>query len=414
MGLVIKRTVLLSLLIASPLLYAEWQGPEVVVESPWGGGGNEFGIIIGDVPAYDILPGPYDVSEAGNIVMADKVNGRFKVFNSKHELLSLVTPPVDRPSRWTIVPAFAGENISLILDKYYFYNIEGELLAERVSPRYAQLDRYVNGSLYVYLKSPKNQSVKYDQWNEYTNLGELVKTHDHKPLLLGRVYDDVFMYGGKKTYRTIITFDDALLAITDKRENLCEHFDRDRDGNVYCVRDKKVTRYNGCGKVVSVLALPDDDITIVPVGVPGVEDNWIINSAYMNPMIDSQGNVFATRRTPEYYSLVKWTWQDSENDLNIGPDAPINISLKALSIDAVELKWERSLQDPGCVTGYQVLRSDTPDGEVTVVANPVKGSEVAIDASVEAGKTYYYSVKALSGINDSEPSSTVSITLDSQ
>lgn len=408
MELIARKSLLLSVLLFSQLLYAEWQGPEVLIESSWGDGDNEFGMIEGDTVAFDVLPGPYDISEAGNIVMADMVNGRFKVFNSSYELTALHTPPpIDKtPNYWRIVPVFIGENISLILDEYYFYNLSGELFTQVASPKKARFRKNINNVLYLYQKKP------LDQWVAYSSNGELLETFSQKPLVLGRMTDDMFVYGGDISYNTTVTYDDKSLTIADRPENLCEHFDRDINGNVYCVRDEKVTRFNNCGKPASVLTIPEDDITIRPSGMPGIEDDWTINSEYMSPKVDNQGNVYAVRRTPANYSLVKWTWQDSANDSNDGPDAPINVTLKAIGTSAVELTWEGSLQDPGCVTGYQVLRTDTPGGAATVVANPNKSVKVAIDASVETGNTYYYTVKALSAIGDSEPSSEVSITIE--
>lgn len=401
--------------VCSSFSYAGWLDSNILISESWGDEENNFGIRKGDVRDFDVLPGPYDVSREGNIVMADKVNGRFKIYNANKELSQIVVPPVVKPSRWFIAPAFIGENVSLILDKFYIYSIEGELVAEEtVVPNYTVFKREINDKLFVHQKSPLRSSKSINQWAEYTSLGTLVSSYSQKPLVLGRVFEDTFIYNGQKKHRLDIDFDDAFFSVVGRVSSLCENFDRDKLGNLYCVKDTKVTRFNACGKPVSELELPEDQVSINTtypddLGVPNEE---IINSKYYAPSIDEDGNIYAVRRTPENYSLVKWTWQDSANDSNDGPDAPINVTLKALNTSAVELTWEGSLQDPGCVTGYQVLRSDTPGDETTVVSNPVKGAKVAVDASVEAGNTYYYTVKALSAISDSEPSAEVSITLD--
>jgi len=82
--------------------------------------------------------------------MADKVNGRFKIFNSYHKLTALVTPPVDRPSRWDIEPIFIGEVPTLPLDKYYIYDVNGKLIHSTESPGYVQRYTNIDNVLYIY------------------------------------------------------------------------------------------------------------------------------------------------------------------------------------------------------------------------------------------------------------------------
>jgi hypothetical protein len=134
----------------------------------------------------------------------------------------------------------------------------------------------------------------------------------------------------------------------------------------------------------------------------------------MDPKIDNRGNVYATRRTPDNYSLVKWTWRDTANDKNYGPDAPINLKATQVTASTVKVTWEGSLQDPGCVTGYQLLRSEIEGTTGTVVADIVKGIRTSKDDTAEPGKTYYYQIKALSTVNDSAPSNTIIFTTPSQ
>lgn len=216
-------------------------------------------------------------------------------------------------------------------------------------------------------------------------------------------------------------FDDVKIGSTDFDAQSCQYFERDSEKHIYCVltdnienyADRKVIRYNNCGKQISSLHLPEIIISTLKERSEneGAPDLIKVSSEYYNPKIDIHGNVYATRRTPDNYSLVKWTWQDSANDKNEGPDAPINLAVTDISINSITVKWEVSLQDPGCVTGYQLLRSDTQDGAYVVVAEILKGNHNGKDTSVEVGKTYYYRVKALSTVSDSVPSNTIVVTI---
>jgi len=249
----------------------------------------------------------------------------------------------------------------------------------------------------------------------YSSTGELLNTYTEKPLVLGRVFHDLLIYDGQKFYRTEVVFDNEHISTMEPSVRFINNFDRDEDGNIYSVdaehTTKQVIRYNQCGKIAAKLTLPKDDITEIPSGMPGIEGQWIYNSQYYNPKIDIHGNVYATRRTPDNYSLVKWTWQESANDKNEGPDAPINLEAAEITVNSVTFKWEGSLQDPGCVTGYQLLRSDSEDGSYAVVTEIFKGNQTGKDTSVEAGKTYYYQIKALSTVSDSDPSNTIMVTI---
>ena len=402
MGL--KFLILVLLSIASSGVLAEWPAVKILISESWGEAENQFGILYEDTS--DSLPGSYDISQLGNIVMADQQNGRFKIYGSNNLLQAIVVPPVNRSEQWTIAPVFVGEKISLILDYFYFYGLSGELKNTIVSPKKARKDQDVDNVLYLY------QSKPIGQWVVYSQDGDMLDTSIQKPLVLGRISNRVFIYDNKKKYITTAEFDDAVWTLMGKYYDDC--FQRDGMGHLYCVNDSEghITRYNQCGKPVAKLTLPEDDITRVPSGVPGIEDQWSINSQYANPKIDTFGNVYATRRTPDNYSLVKWTWHNSATDKNDGPDAPINLGARQLDAGTVELDWEGSLQDPGCVSGYKVFRSEVSGSDGTEILSLGPGIRKAYDTTIEPGKTYYYHVQALSVVGNSDLSSGSAITIE--
>ena len=415
----LKKIVVLCMMLFglcfTDLSFSEWIGPQNVIVSPWGQAGDAFGIKYGDISDFDDLPGGFDISDSSNVVMADEVNGRFKIYDMNGSLKVLVVPPVDRPEKWTINPNFIGSNISLILDKLYVYDPSGDLINENSSPKKARFRKDINNVLYIY------QAYPIDRWVVYSSMGELLNTYNIPPLIVGQISRDFLTYNKNRVDYTEVIFDDIHIGSIDSDAQLCQYFERDVEKHIYCVLadnvgnyvGRRVIRYNQCGKKVSSLHLPEKVITTLKERSEneGVPDLIRVDSEYYNPKIDTHGNVYATRRTPDNYSLVKWIWQDSANDKNEGPDAPINLTATDVSVNSVTVAWEGSLQDPGCVTGYQLLRSDAQSGPYHVVAEVYKGNKTAKDSSVEAGNIYYYQIKALSSVSDSAPSDAIKLEI---
>lgn len=180
-------------LCSAGLSFAEWVGPKDIIVSPWGQSNNAFGIKYGDVSDFDELPGNFDISDFGDFVMADEINGRFKIYDATGNLKALVTPPVDDPERWTIAPHFIGRNISLILDKLYIYNLSADLINERPSPKKARFRKDVDGVLYIYQTNPINK------WASYSSQGDPLNIYDVTPLVIGRIFHDSIVYNEKKS-----------------------------------------------------------------------------------------------------------------------------------------------------------------------------------------------------------------------
>ena len=390
------------------IAFGDWGEETLVFQSSWGSGYANFGIEYGDVSAFDLEPRGYSISESGGFAVDDYINKRYWIVSDNGEFLSEVASPDSSDYGWAVPPVFVGDNIfSIYSGKLYFISQDGSVINVQ-SPSVEKLSKegiYSNGG-YLYLQD----SGPSEMWYQYDPVGQMIKSYTSRPEILGRVSEEVFLYDKQKAYRTIVDFGNDNWTIANRLLG-CE-FQRDNSGHLYCISDKKITRYNSCGKPMVELVLPEDEVTVVPSGIPGVEDEWIINSSYMNPKMDIHGNVYATRRTPENYSLVKWMWQDLENDKDEGPDAPINLTTEHGNV--VQLSWEKSLQDPGCVTGYRILRSEAPNELGIEILTLEKGADSAFDNTAEAGKTYYYRVQALSEVGDSEPSSASSVEIPVQ
>jgi hypothetical protein len=72
-----------------------------------------------------------------------------------------------------------------------------------------------------------------------------------------------------------------------------------------------------------------------------------------------------------------------------------------------QLDWKLSPQDPGAVTGYELVRSDRFTGPYDTVATVGKGKTRHVDATASREIIYFYKVRAVAGTRSSPFSNTV-------
>jgi hypothetical protein len=126
-----------ALSIVASNVEAAWTGPVTIITGAWGQDSNQFYVDWGDTPAYAIYPVLWDISDNGNIAVADNGNGRVKIYGADGTLLSNITPPVTQPKMRSYEPAFVGNNVVIPVDKYYFYTLAGNLVAQIQGPNYS-------------------------------------------------------------------------------------------------------------------------------------------------------------------------------------------------------------------------------------------------------------------------------------
>jgi hypothetical protein len=76
--------------------------------------------------------------------------------------------------------------------------------------------------------------------------------------------------------------------------------------------------------------------------------------------------------------------------------APSALHLKIVG-NGFELNWTLSPQDPGTVTGYEIVRSDRFSGPYETVATVGKGIAQYHDTSASKETIYFYKVRAIVG-----------------
>ena len=316
MGLIKIMVALLALICSMSVpLYAAWEGPTEIISGGWGNGDTQFGIEYGDT--HDLFPGFIDVSNDAHIVISDGINGRFKLYSQSGQLLSNIVPPLDNPKDWVIRPKFVDSNIVIITKKYFFFSVAGSLIATVDTPGGISFWDTLNDRLYIQLKAPSNQ------WLSYSPTGQLIKTSTTRPLELGTVTSAKL---SEASYKITMTYPDIVYGLSADR--IFMRYVRDTKGFVYGVNAGGAWRFNKCGKLTGTVLMPSAQINKIPRG-SGVEPIVNVNAEYGEPVVAPNGDVYTWKRTPDNYSILKWTWVDDPN-VPTGPDAPTNLTVMPL------------------------------------------------------------------------------------
>jgi hypothetical protein len=97
---------------------------------------------------------------------------------------------------------------------------------------------------------------------------------------------------------------------------------------------------------------------------------------------------------------------DAQQQKSITLGAPTALRLMIVP-NGFKLSWHPSPDDPGVVTGYEIVRSDLASGPFTGVATVSKGVFQYIDTTASPEIIYYYKVRAVAGTVYSPYSNTV-------
>ena len=398
MGLMTKLVLTTFMVISSNYpAEASWQGPANVINLGWGNQPGQVAITYGDTE--DDFPHAFRVDQNGNILVADSGNTRLQLFSPAGGLTKIITPVgfpsgiVGWPLQWELLggsKVFAKRG-----DKYQIYDFQGNLINQfnGVATYIDEIDVLPDDSIVVY----KSDEKKFYQ---YSPTGQLIKTTTARPAELGLVKEE--RIGGDR-YKITVSYPDRTYPLILKGPY--EKYVRDSSGYIYAVSGKLVKRFNYCGRELGALSLPENQVTIIPPIGQGFEEQAQLIAQYGEPVVAPNGDVYTWKRTPDNYSILKWTWVDDPN-APTGPDAPSGLTVTP-SINGLYLTWTASPQDlsavssaqagPGCVTGYEIARATSAGGVYSTVATVDKGVIKYNDTTASASTTYYYKVRAMAG-----------------
>ncbi len=377
-------------------VFGAWQGPSEIVTASFGSATSQIGIEYGD--SFDRVPKLFVVDGGGNIIIGDEVNRRIVIFKNDGSLLGTLTTSIDlikvKIVYWPYNLAVLDGNKIVIETEGHLqvFNYQGERLSEYT----ISLDYFVekvNPDGSIFFKSKTNYVL-------YSPTGQLIKTSAERPLELGRVAEQP-LSGGR--YKITITYPDVTYSILG---GPFEKYQRDAAGKLNAVSGKLVKKYNQCGKTLGTLVIPQNESTLISPGGRGFEERRQLISEYGEPVIAPNGDIYTWKRTPDKYSILKWTWVDDPN-VPTGPDAPTGLSVMP-STTGLYLTWTASPQDPGCVTGYEIVRGTSAGGVYSTLTTVDKGIIKYNDTTAAAGTTYYYKVRGAAGNEYSPYTSEVS------
>jgi len=192
-------------------------------------------------------------------------------------------------------------------------------------------------------------------------------------------------------------------------------FTRDLNGYLYTIatssgRDTNdvVYKFDRCGKQMEKMQLPDSEYIRTPVPAPDpIGHRTEIVAEYGQAVVGPNGHVYTWKRTSDNYSIFKWAWTDSPDDPKGGPDAPVSLNAETQAA-GINLSWQPSSGDPGCVTGYEIERSSSSGSGYSNIATVNAGVFNYTDETASAGQTWYYRVRAMSGTDWSDYSAEAS------
>jgi hypothetical protein len=358
----------LSFLFMATISHSAWESPIEIVSGRWGDDKGMFGLRQEDME--DTFPDLSAVLPTHEIIIDDVTNDRVSIFRQNGLLI--------KELHWELVKEPGGE-------EYYQLPEYGVATIERFSS---------DGFFWI------TSGVKAKKFNAQY---ELLATYDERPLELGVVKR---VTEGSKTVKQI-QYEDITYYFPETY--LLNNFVRDSKNFLYLtefdtaeVRDfanarvYSVNKYDKCGRLVGQLQLPTSDYYLDPVRADYPGDGIEVLEEYGPPVIGHDGSIYCYKRTPDTYSILKWTWVDSPDDPQPGPDAPSNLTVQP-SIDGLYLTWGASPQDPGCVDGYEVERSTSAGGIYTSVKTTDPGVLKFNDTGALPGSTYFYKVRAKSG-----------------
>jgi hypothetical protein len=367
--------------------FAKWDGPINVFDLEYGNGPSQIGIEYGDTE--DVVRTHIAIDEKGVVIIGDAINRNLLILFSGGEEYTTVTPKIDIGKNiWPIDLYALGSERLLVTSgyKHQIYNYDGSLVGVIDLPNSRVLDVDQSGNIYI----------KSNRIGVYDFNGQFLRFVDNNSI----IYEPVIKKIPSGEYvDNIIKIKNIVYKVKTQAGNI-SYINSFNDGlMIYGKYEKGPMSYrvDQCGKIIGSFIVPGDQLTsgtdLLPIGVDAPAQDYIFTGPVK---FGADGNAYAWVRTPSTYSITKWTWVDSPDDPQPGPDAPSNLTVQ-LSIDGLYLTWGASPQDPGCVDGYEVERSTSAGGIYTLVKTTDPGVLKFNDTGALPGSTYFYKVRAKSG-----------------
>ena len=286
---------------------ADWQGPVEVVKGKWGNAATEFGFSDGQ---YRVgLPEDFTIIKDGKIVIADYVNNAWKIFGQEGAFVKSILLPgsslfgFDKENvistRWNAeIKSFTIGLFDLKNETWIWIDLKNKVDYGAAMRAYVSND----GSRFVVPTNVENTSgLEYLATN-----GDVLNKITDRPLLFGKKMKSGRINVSK--YHQVIKFEDAIFNCTVP--DGFDAFRRDNKGYLYGIAHNvgepshtRIYKITKCGKIIGTVDFPSRKETFL-------EDDVRVDEDYGEPVFAPNGDVYTWKRTPEHYSILKWTWQD--------------------------------------------------------------------------------------------------------
>ncbi len=395
---------ILVLIFLTSQAVADFTGPFIVVEGAFGEAPNEFAIEYNDMGVS--VPSLRSININGNIFVVDKE--QVKIFDPEGHLLIRIKPKnVEKTYGWpAFMDADSQNNIytSNYDQKLQKYSTKGTLLWEK-EVILGRIAVQPDDTIFIWGYRP-NMKGK-ERFVQFFPNGEILKTYAEKPLALG-VVERKSLGKGRKEVK--VKYPDKEYIVKPKYYHSADDdYLRDQISNLYAIQriveiknqytanekilpHYRVIRFDYCDESPNIIDLPINKYKVVGRDdVVGERKEAL--AEYGKPVVALKGDIYTWKRTPDTYSIIKWTWQGE-------PDAPQ--SLRAVpSKTGITLTWEVPRETAESVDEYEINRSADVCGPFRPIATVKKNVLTYEDQKVKAGETYYYQVRA---IRDKTPS----------
>ena len=375
---IIINIIIIFVLFPIPKVFGDWMGPVEVVIGSWGSSAKQFGKDQQDSGTF--LPREFGVDQEGIILIADKVNNRIQLFKPDGSLYTIINRPMEIKDNlwpWTLIIVPDGNSLMAELT---IVDYAGSILKKVNIKRF---ERYASPNGYIIY------DVNKKNYNRYSPTGQLLKTYKERPLELGVVKEKS---SGSKRYKVTIKYPDKEWVVISK--GACSRYVRDLNCNLYCPGHRQVIKYDEDGNEAARLTMPKRIADEFPGVGPGAEAEIYVKEEYGPPVVSPNGDVYAWKRTPDTYSIVKWTWQGPKH-------APQSLKV-ASSKTGLHLTWEPPIYETKYVKEYEIVRSDVICGPFALISTVSKNTLKYEDKDVSEGTNYCYKVSAVRASGSSE------------
>jgi len=298
---------------------AGWVGPKEVVKGTWGTGPNQFYYSSGD--SGESFPQHFGIDTSGRIVVSDEVNRRIQVFSHLGQLQKIVTRPDAANNYQWPFEVYVHPNGAFVASQEgplkYFFDDKANLI--KIMNIYGRVYHTPSGYLF---------EVNNSRYELYSTDANLLGVYTDRPLELGLIS---IINPNRNIYKITLPENEVII----NSDHFVGAFCYDNNMNIYSISvinidannvSSKVVRYTKggmkTGEFIVPVAMFEPSLTKYSEhGIVEIHGKVIVE--YGQPIVAPNGDIYTWKRTPDNYSILKWTWQDDPNT-PIGPDAKIN------------------------------------------------------------------------------------------